>query len=133
MENILSYLDKEEHAFIYFAVKLVIILAVLAISLRILGAVFRRTRANMESRGRYTGHLNFIRYSIMTGLYAAAIIAALSEVPGMSSVLTSILAGSGIIAVVIGIALSGVDRKPCKRPYNPYSAAFSGGRYYKVY
>ena len=79
-------------------------LLALLISLWIVSRLFRRIEKRMVSQDRDVYVLRYIRIAVKVIIYVVCITATLRHVPGMSSLMTSILAGSGILAVVIGLA-----------------------------
>ena len=79
-------------------------LIVLFISLRVVTVLFRRWERRMAECGRSVVSLCYVRRAVKLVLYLVCLSAALRHVPGMDSLVTSLLAGSGIVAVVVGLA-----------------------------
>jgi len=79
-------------------------LLALIISLWVVSRLFKRIEKRMVEQDRDVYVLRYIRIAVKAIIYVICITAILRHVPGMSSLLTSLLAGSGILAVVIGLA-----------------------------
>jgi len=94
-------LDRE---ILYDILAIGIALFVLAISLRVVTVLFRRAERRMAGEDRDVTNLRYLRYTVKAIIYAICLTAALRHVPGMGSLLQSLLAGSGILAIVIGLA-----------------------------
>ena len=86
------------------AVNIAVALIALFIALRIVNALFRRAERRLKAHDRDTTPLQYLRYAVKIAVYAVCLTGALRHVPGMSTVMTSLLAGSGILAVVMGLA-----------------------------
>ena len=83
---------------------IVVALLTLVILLRITHIVFRRAERRMTAADKDVTPLRYLRYVVKAAVYIACITAALRHVPGMDSVMTGILASSGIVAVMVGLA-----------------------------
>jgi small-conductance mechanosensitive channel len=81
-----------------------VILLVLLVALRLVSAFFRRAERRLRDGGRDITPLRYLRYAVKAAVYLICLTAALRHVPGMDAVMTSLLAGSGIAAVVVGLA-----------------------------
>jgi len=79
-------------------------LIALIISLRVVSSLFRRVERRWIARDRDVNVLRYLRLAVKTVIYIICLTAALRHVPGMGSLLQSLLAGSGILAIVIGLA-----------------------------
>jgi len=79
-------------------------LLALVIALGVSNVLFRRIERRMTDKGRDVKSLCYLRRGVKLVIYIICITAALRHVPGMNSIVTSVLAGSGIAAVVIGLA-----------------------------
>jgi len=79
-------------------------LVVMIVSLWLVGIVFRRIERQMVACDRDVHALRCLRVAAKVVICIVCLTAALRHVPGMSSLLTSLLAGSGILAVVVGLA-----------------------------
>ena len=79
-------------------------LIVMIVSLWVVGIFFRRIERRMTACERDIHVLRCFRVGAKALIYIVCLTAALRHVPGMSSLLTSLLAGSGILAVVVGLA-----------------------------
>jgi len=89
-------------AYDIFAIAMTVL--ALIVSLWVVGRLFRRAERRMLAQGRDVYVVRYIRIAVKALIYAICITAILRHVPGMGSLLTSLLAGSGILAVVIGLA-----------------------------
>ena len=83
---------------------IIVALLVLLIALRLVGAFFKRAERRLKDHGRDITPLRYLRYAVKAALYAICLTGALRHLPGMEAVMTSLLAGSGIAAVVVGLA-----------------------------
>jgi len=104
MEVLYDLFGVTSHQVARTVLAVLIALIILFILLRVVNVLFRRTEQRLLARGRDTGFLRYLRYGVKGALYVVCIAGALQNVPGMDTVLTSILAGSGILAVVVGLA-----------------------------
>lgn len=92
---------------LYYLVSIVIVIVFLLIIQTIINRLFRRAKQVMQQRGHDLSSLNFVRYTILAILYFFCITAVADQIPALTSLgalAKSLLAGSGILAVVIGIA-----------------------------
>ena len=81
-----------------------VVLLVLLISLRVVRVLFRRVEERQRAEGRDVAPLLYLRSAVKGLVYVVCLTAALRHVPGMNAVLASLLAGSGVLAVVVGLA-----------------------------
>jgi len=79
-------------------------LLALIVSLWVVSFLFRRVERRWSLLDRDVTILRYLRIAVKVVLYVICISAALRHVPGMGSLLQSFLAGSGILAIVIGLA-----------------------------
>lgn len=86
------------------AVRIAIIAVAMVVAVRLVNLFFRRAMGRAEEKKRDTGYLRFFRYIAVAVVYMICLASILSEVPGLDSFITTFLAGSGIVAVFIGIA-----------------------------
>jgi len=80
------------------------ILLVMVILIRVLQVVFIRAERRMKADNKDVSALRYSRYGAKAVVYVICITAALRHVPGLDAVMTSVLAGSGIVAIVVGFA-----------------------------
>lgn len=107
IEVILSYFELHTGDALYNIVSVAIVIVILLIMQTVINRLFRKARQTLQQRGHDLSSLNFIRYSILAVLYFLCIMAVADQIPALSGLGTlakSLLAGSGILAVVIGIA-----------------------------
>jgi len=83
---------------------IVMALVALVIALQIVRVLFRRAERRVVAKGHDVTPLRYLRYGVRAAIYIICLAAALRNVPGMHTVVTGLLAGSGILAVVVGLA-----------------------------
>ena len=83
---------------------IVVALIALLVTLRVVNILFRRAERRLKEQGKDTTPLQYLRYAVKIAVYAVCLTGALRHIPGMNAVMTSLLAGSGILAVVMGLA-----------------------------
>ncbi|MCL2368592.1 MAG: mechanosensitive ion channel family protein [Oscillospiraceae bacterium] len=79
-------------------------LLALVIALRVATVFLRRVETRLAERGQDVTSFRYIRWGIKGTIYLVCLTAALRHIPGMNTLATNILAGSGIVAVVVGLA-----------------------------
>jgi len=79
-------------------------LLVLLIALRVVSVFFKRAEERLRGQGKDITPLRYLRYAVKAAIYVICLSGALRHLPGMEAVMTSLLAGSGIAAVVVGLA-----------------------------
>ena len=84
--------------------RVLISLIVLLIVLWVAGRLFRRTERKLLACGRDVTYLRYLRYVVRVLLSVMILAGALRDVPGMNTLFASLLAGSGIVAVTVGLA-----------------------------
>lgn len=85
-------------------IKIVVVLIFMLIVLRIVKRLFKKATEKAERAGHDPGYLMFFRYAVSGLVYFLCIASIVSEIPALNTFITTLLAGSGIAAVVIGIA-----------------------------
>jgi len=76
----------------------------LFIAQRLVRGFFRRMTKKSAGMGHDTGYLKILRYAATGIIYFICVSSIISQIPGMDKMASSLLAGSGILAVIIGIA-----------------------------
>ena len=86
--------------------KVLVILAIMFIVVRCLKKVLKKVEANKKVLTKQKGQIGWKLASnaAIVAVYALGIIAAVNQVPSISAALTTVLAGSGILAVIVGFA-----------------------------
>ena len=84
--------------------RVLISLIILLIALWLVGRLFRRTERKLIASGRDVTYLRYLRYVVRVVIAVAILAGALRDVPGMNTLFASLLAGSGIVAVTVGLA-----------------------------
>ena len=96
----------ENLPWLFIALKIVVILA----ATWLLAALLRLIMRKVKSRGRLLGKntnqigLKLLRNVLLTAVYALGIVTAVKQIPALSTAVTAVLAGSGILAVAVGFA-----------------------------
>ncbi|SMC90686.1 mechanosensitive ion channel family protein [Papillibacter cinnamivorans] len=104
---ILNYFHLQSGDALYYLVSIALVIVFLFIIRTIINRLFRRAKQVMQQRGHDSSSLNFVRYTLLAIVYFFCITAVADQIPALTSLGTlakSLLAGSGILAVVIGIA-----------------------------
>lgn len=104
MNQFFAMLDLSPQHVLAVGGRILLSLIILFIALRITNRLFRRAHRRIEAAGREVRHLRYLRYVVRGIIYFTCIGSVLNQIPGLDSMFTSLLAGSGILAVVVGIA-----------------------------
>ena len=107
IQAILGYFKLHSGDTLYYLVSIVVVIVVMLIVQTVINRLFGRARQVMQQRGHDLSSLNFIRYTVLAVLYFFCIMAVADQIPALTTLGTlarSLLAGSGVLAVVIGIA-----------------------------
>jgi len=104
LERLYNWFGVSAYQVAHGVLAIVISLIFLFVVLRVVSVLFRRGERRLLARGRDVTSLRYLRYGVKGFLYVIVLAGALRNVPGMNTVFTSILAGSGIMAVVVGLA-----------------------------
>lgn len=102
MSDILQYFEAQD--ILTRAIKIIVVLIFMIIVSRYVKRFFKKAAVKAEKAGRDTGYLLFFRYVVTGVIYFLCIASIVSEIPGLDSFITALLAGSGIAAVIIGMA-----------------------------
>lgn len=86
--------------------KVLIILALTMIVVRFLKKLLKKIETNKNMLTKQKGKIGWklATNALIVAVYALGIIAAVNQVPSVSAALTTVLAGSGILAVIVGFA-----------------------------
>lgn len=84
--------------------RVAISLLVLFIALWVVGRLFRRGEKRLIASGHDVTYFRYLRYVVRIVLAICILAVTLRNVPGMNTLFTSLLAGSGILAVTVGFA-----------------------------
>lgn len=104
MSALLEYFEVNWQDLLAIVIKIALILIIVAVAVRIVKHLFKKITGKVGASGRDTGYLRFFRYVVVAIIYFIGVATVIAELPGLDNLVTTILAGSGIIAVVIGIA-----------------------------
>ncbi|MDR1590132.1 MAG: mechanosensitive ion channel family protein [Oscillospiraceae bacterium] len=102
MEELLNRLGLTKDATLNFAIRAAAVILVTVILVKVINIVFKRTLKHRSISGRSHGYLRLIRYGLLIAVY---ILAGMSVLSGnVKTSVSTLLASSGIAAVVLGIA-----------------------------
>ena len=95
-----------EHATLFTVVKVVFILLITAIVASIAKSLLKKLERKLQSAGKERNDIRgkLLQKALLAVLYVLGILAAVRQIPALSSAVTTVLAGSGVLAVVIGFA-----------------------------
>ena len=91
---------------LYAVIKVILVLIItrlLAILLKFILKKAESARAKLTKRPNYIGY-KLLNSVLMIALYIMGVVVAVKQVPALSTAVTAILAGSGILAVALGFA-----------------------------
>lgn len=102
----ISVLGYDISGILLAAVNILIILTVLLIAVRLVNKAFKKLRLTMSEKnpGADQSFIGFFRYIVLAVLYIGCISGIAAQIPILESMMTTLLAGSGIAALVIGVA-----------------------------
>lgn len=105
MNSIIDFFKNENGStLIEFFKTLIITLVFLLVAVAIVKAVFRKLEKSSAKKGHDPGSLKIIRYIVLVLIYIAAISEVLQAIPTFSNLLSTLLAGSGVMAIVLTVA-----------------------------
>jgi len=104
MDKIIEFFKTDTNALISAGKSILFSLIFLVIIVNVINLIFKRITKKAKERGQATNHISVIKYVILTVFYIAAIADIFSAIPGLSSMLKTLLAGSGVAAIVLTIA-----------------------------
>jgi small conductance mechanosensitive channel len=104
MQKILEYLKVDQAQLANYGIRLLAIVLFIVVVTAVINAIFRKSKKRMEKGGRYTGYLRIVRRILLAIVYIVGILVALNEIPVFNNIITSLLASSGIAAVVLSLA-----------------------------
>lgn len=91
---------------LYTAVKIILVLIITRLLVSVLKAVLKKvekTRLKLNKRPNQIG-FKLLKNVLVTVLYILGAVTAVKQIPALSTAVTAILAGSGILAVAVGLA-----------------------------
>ena len=107
MQNIIRWLQTEEGAMVrivlYVVAVVVVTLAVAFIAKKLFRKWIRRHEAK-GSKEQLISFLNLLRKIVVGLIYFGGMMAIVGQIPGLDKITTSLLAGSGIVAVALSVA-----------------------------
>ena len=91
---------------LYTAVKIVLILIITKILVEVLKAILKKMEKGGFKKIKKPNHIGYrlLKNALVTALYILGAVTAVKQIPALSTAVTAILAGSGIIAVAVGFA-----------------------------
>ena len=104
MRTILAFFA--DHATLYTIVKVVLILLATVVIASIAKSALNKLERKLEQSGKDGGNITgkLLKKALLAVLYILGILAAIRQIPALSGAVTTVLAGSGVLAVVIGFA-----------------------------
>ena len=104
MDNFFELAGIDIGKVLYYGIRIGILIVIVIIAVSVLNFIFRRIKRIRSKNDKYSGHLIFLRYVLLAAIYITAILIAISAFPTFSGIVQSLLAGSGIVAIILGIA-----------------------------
>ncbi len=106
MDAILNFLGMTSGQFTAFLINLVIAVVICVVLTKVVSVIFKRTKKRLEEKGMGTaaGYVGFLKYIVLILIYLLALSLVSPYIPSLNKFLTSLLAGSGIAALVAGVA-----------------------------
>lgn len=104
MSELLSYFEVNWRDLIPIGIKIIVILLVIIIASRVMNRLFKRAMLRADELGRDTGYIKYFRYVVLAVIYFLGFASIVLALPGLDDFVRTLLAGSGILAVIIGIA-----------------------------
>lgn len=94
------------HPILLTVCKVIVILVLTKLVISIAKSVLKKAEAKLEKSERFSSGITtkLLKKAILAVLYIIGILAAVRQIPTLSGAVTTLLAGSGILAVVIGFA-----------------------------
>lgn len=92
--------------FLFFVLRIVIVLIALKVALKINKNVFQKFSDKLREAGQIKNitYIVFLRHIVQAIIYFIAVITIGQEIPGFSSATSALLASTGVLTVVIGFA-----------------------------
>ena len=95
-----------EMPILYAVIKIILVLIITRLLVILLKAILKKVE---KARIRITRRTNYIGYKLLNNvliiaLYVVGVVVAVKQVPALSTAVTAILAGSGILAVALSFA-----------------------------
>lgn len=104
MQGILDYFNLSWQDIISGAASILLLLLTLFIGIRLVNTLFSKATASLQKKGQDPGYLTYFRYLALALVYFICGVEIIRRIPGLSSLMTSLLASSGILAVIVGVA-----------------------------
>lgn len=94
------------HPVLFTICKVVVILVVTKLVVSLAKAGLKKAEAKLEKSERFSSGITMklLKKAVLVALYVIGILVAVRQIPSLSGAVTTLLAGSGILAVVIGFA-----------------------------
>ncbi|MDR0838334.1 MAG: mechanosensitive ion channel family protein [Oscillospiraceae bacterium] len=102
MDRLLDLLGADKATAANTAIRIAIVVVLTAVLAKVVTAVFKRVEKKRRMRGQTFGFVRFLKYVLLALLYAAALMAVVSG--SAKNALSTLLASSGVVAVVLSIA-----------------------------
>lgn len=104
MDKLLSFFTTDSDTLLDFLKTLLITLVFLLIFVNVINVIFKKAEKRAESSGHSSGYIRLLRYGILALIYIAAFSEIITAIPALSNFLKTLLAGSGIAAIILSVA-----------------------------
>ncbi len=107
MQNIINWLQTEKGSIVRIILYVVVVAIVTFLVALIAKKLFRKWIRRHEVKGskeQLISFLNILRRIVVGLIYFGGIMAIVGQIPGLDKITTSLLAGSGIVAVALSVA-----------------------------
>lgn len=106
MDSFFEFVGIDKQGFIKLLISIAINLIVLFCSVKLINFLFKRWIKRIKAKGKteYIGSLQFSKYLLLGLVYLFCIASVAGQIPALKTLMTSLLAGSGVLALVVGFA-----------------------------
>ena len=104
MKQLLITLGTDVQTLLYAGLMIAVTLVVLLILVRLINSLFKKLNLRFEENGISTSLLTVIKYALLVIIYVAAFFGVVSQIPLLNKFLSTLLTGSGIVALVVSVA-----------------------------
>ena len=106
MHKLFEALKLDVPGFVATILNVVVAVLILVLAVKVVNSIFRRTEKRLAKTEKApdSAYLNFFRYLVLAVVYLLFLSAISSSFPTLNSLMKTVLAGSGIVALVAGVA-----------------------------
>ena len=104
MEKILDFLKNDDSTLFNFIKTLAIVIVFTLLMVNIINAIFRKAMKKADQSNKNGSYLRVVKYVLLILIYLAAIFQVISAIPALDNFVTTLLAGSGVAAIVLTVA-----------------------------